>query len=125
MATAEKAVSVTLWKGIVRSCGVSIQYRRNGANLGLPFVAVKGKSNTETVSATSVETLIADDWICRKEDLVSRGINNPERGDRITWQDSASVFHTYEVLHTPGDRQWAKVDQLGLLVRIHSKEIMP
>lgn len=123
MPTAEDAILEAMWPTLAETHGVSIQYRRNGSNLGTAFTAVKGRSNTEIISATQVESAIADDWIVQRSDLATRSIDNPERGDRIVWTDRASVVHTYEVQMPSGDRQWSKVDQFGLLVRIHSKEI--
>lgn len=123
MATAQTAIRASMWPALARSHGVSIQYRRNGANVGSPFTVVKGRSQTEIVSASSVESALNDDWIARREDLAARGIENAERGDRIVWVDSANVTHNYEVQMTPGDRQWTKIDQFGLLVRVHSKEV--
>lgn len=123
MPTAESAIRASMWPALARSHGVSVQYRRNGANVGTPFVVVKGRSQTEIVNSGVMESAIGDDWITRREDLVARGITSAERGDRITWTDSANVTRSYEVQQPAGDRGWSKVDQFGLLVRIHSKEI--
>lgn len=112
-----------MWPALARSHGVSIQYRRNGANVGSPFVVVKGRSQTEIVNSGVMESAIGDAWIARREDLTARGIVNAERGDRVVWTDSANVTRSYEVQQPAGDREWSKVDQFGLLVRIHTKEI--
>lgn len=123
MATAETAIRASMWPALSRTHGVSIQYRRNGADVGSPFTVVKGRSQTEIVNSGVMESAIGDAWIARREDLTSRGIVNAERGDRIVWTDSANVTRSYEVQQPSGDREWSKVDQFGVLVRIHSKEI--
>lgn len=122
---AETAVLESLWPGLVEVHGVTIAYFREGVQQGTAFTAVKDRSETQIVTASYTETVIADDWVVQKSDLVARSVPEPKRGDRIQWTDSASVLHTFEVQMPSADRQWSKVDPFGLLLRIHSKEIKP
>lgn len=119
----EEALIEHHWPPLFETFGVDVSYSRGGSVLADSIQAIKGIRATEMPTYEFTIGLLADDFIVKNSDLISFGIGEPLRKDIIEWTDYQGVLRRFEV-NLPGDqRQYDYLDQLQILVRIHTKEI--
>lgn len=120
---ATDAVRNHLWPSLFASHGVQVTYFRDGVQLGGTLDAVKGSGTIDIVSAEHTETAVLDDFVFQTSDLVAVGVWPPKRHDEIRWVDANAISHVYELNVDGVERQYDKVDQFGVLHRLHAVEV--
>ena len=122
MARTEDMVSADLFPTLVDHVGITVTYYRDGSQVGT-MDAVKGSRMTELMGSESTTTAISDDFIVKYTDLVTLGVGMPRRRDTLSWTDTHGTTHVQEVTMPGAEREYDFVDQMHVLVRIHTKEI--
>lgn len=112
-----------LWPALARIHGIIVTYRRNGSVLG-SLTLVKGRQNVELYSGEMTISVLADEWVARRSELMAVGADRPEEHDRIEWADALGQNIICEVrLISRSERQWAPIDTEGNLVQVLTVEV--
>jgi hypothetical protein len=111
-------------KRLLASSSVTVRAFRGNAELGLRRAVPGRRGSAETgaapapVSPRSKEI----DWLVEPGDYLLDGQpTTPQRDDRIEWTDLSGTVHEFAVLPWRGEECFEPADQIGALIRVHSK----
>lgn len=107
--------------------GVTVLYARGEASVEIEAVIASTKQPMVNASGVTVRTVIQD-FIIRAQDIVLGGqAVLPERGDTITMtavdDDGPSTATIFEVMPTDGERHYRDCNDLGSILRVHTKHV--
>jgi hypothetical protein len=111
-------------KRLMASSGVAVRAFRGTAELGLRRAVPGRRGSAETGSAPAPVSPRSKeiDWLIEAGDYLLDGQpTTPRRDDRIEWTDLSGTVHEFAVLPWRGELCSEPADQLGALVRVHSK----
>ena len=110
------------WEQLKELSGETVTYARQGQTEAT-LVMVPGLQTItlETVEGVTVSRKESD-FLIGVEDFAVTGFTKPQRRDRVTSTYGAST-RTFEVRPLTNEREYDTMDQFGVMIRVHAREV--
>jgi hypothetical protein len=122
MATSFHNAVLGAHNAIRSSRGLAVTYRRGSSEVSLTAVAGRTRVSAENESGLLVESRQRD-WLVRAADLLFGSQSfRPEVGDLVRLEEGPDV-QDFEVQRLAGESCYEACDDLGHVLRIHSRQV--